>query len=305
MKKEYLVLDAGGTFMKYALLDEDARILEKNQVGTPKHSIEEFLKVLDTIVGLYKSRISGIAVSMPGMIDSSNGYCISGGALTYFCDTPMKELLEERYQIPAAVENDGKCAALAEQWKGSLKDCNNGAVVLLGTGVAGGLVINGRLYRGSHFTAGEYSYVLTDDTKRQDMNSFWGLKNSAEMLAKNVAAYTKEDWKSYSGVQIFERANAGEENVLKGLKDFTDILAAQIYNLNIFLDLDVVAVGGGISRQPLLFEYLEKSLDEFMDSHPIKELCPYIPKPNITNCTFYNDANLVGAMYHYFESENQ
>lgn len=101
------------------------------------------------------------------------------------------------------------------------------------------------------------------------------------------------------GIQIFDRANKGEEAVLKALKEFTDTLAVQIYNLNVILDLDVVAIGGGISKQPLLLEYLNRSMNELMEHHPIRKITPYVPKPEITNCKFYNDANLIGALYHY------
>lgn len=304
--KKYLVFDAGGTFIKYGLLDENAQIIEKGKVSTAKNkkeSLEGFLEILDPIVETYKAKISGIAVSVPGILDSTKGDCMTGGSLTYFCGVSLVKELERRYGLSVAIENDGKCAALAERWKGSLKDCVNGAVVILGTGVGGGLIINGQLYRGTHFTAGEYSYIMTMDKGMHDMNAFWGMKNGSVMLAKNVSVYTEEDWESYDGIKIFARANGGDEAVLKGIKDFTDALAVQIYNLNIVLDLDVIAIGGGISRQPLLFEYLGESMIGYLQNHPIKELCPYIPTPNITNCVFYNDANLIGALYHYLEIE--
>ena len=197
------------------------------------------------------------------------------------------------------IENDGKCAALAEKWKGSLKDCRNGAVVVLGTGVGGGIIIDHKLYRGGHFTAGEYSYILTDQKQSEEAKGYWGMANGAETLAQKAAFYTGEDPEKLDGIQIFDRANKGEEAVLKALKEFTDTLAVQIYNLNVILDLDVVAIGGGISKQPLLLEYLNRSMNELMEHHPIRKITPYVPKPEITNCKFYNDANLIGALYHY------
>ena len=70
--------------------------------------------------------------------------------------------LSQRYGIPVSVENDGKCAALAEFWRGSLKGCTNGAVVLSEPVLQGGDHPNGKLFRGNHFTAGEYSYICTE-----------------------------------------------------------------------------------------------------------------------------------------------
>lgn len=300
--EHYLVFDAGGTFVKYALMDENAIILEKDKVPTPyyeDHTKEDFYRTLDAIVEQYRLEISGIALSMPGMLDSQTGYCQTAGYLAYLANTAVTYELSERYGLPVTIENDGKCAALAEYWKGSLKGCDNAAVVVLGSGVAGGIILDGKLYRGNRFSAGEYSYICTSPDDRKNLEAYWGVQGGAQGLAKAVAKYTKKSWKEYDGVQIFQKAYEGDKAVLKGLKDFTDALAAQIYNLNILLDLDVVAIGGGISQQPLLFEYLEVSIKEMLESIPLRQVSPYIPEPRITNCKFYNDANLIGALYHY------
>lgn len=300
--ENYLVFDIGGTYIKYALMDEDAVILEKDKVTTPSyadHTKEDFYQVLDKVVEHYKGRFAGIAVSMPGMLDSRTGYCVTAGYLRYLSGSSVAKELAERYEVPVTVENDGKCAVLAEYWRGSLKGYKNGAVVILGTGVAGGMILNGSLYRGNRYTAGEYSYICTDGKLSGDLESYWGIMGGAEGLAKAVVRYTGADWHDYDGVKIFQMANEEDIRVLKGLKDFTDALAVQIYNLNILLDLDIIAIGGGISQQPLIHEYLQKSLDEFVEKIPIRAISPYIPKPKITNCRFYNDANLIGALYHY------
>ena len=163
--KNYLVFDAGGTFTKYALMDENAEILEKDKVPTPDYHTktkEDYYAVLDSVVEKYKNRIEGIAISMPGMLDNRNGYCVTAGYLAYLAGSTVGTELSQRYGILVSVENDGKCAALAEFWRGSLKGCTNGAVVVLGSGVAGGIILNGKLFRGNHFTAGEYSYICTE-----------------------------------------------------------------------------------------------------------------------------------------------
>ena len=306
--KKYLVFDAGGTFIKYAWMNEEAEILEKDKVPTPDyhtHTKEDFYRSLDGVVCRYKDQIEGIAISMPGMLDNRNGYCVTAGYLAYLAGSAVGEELTERYGIPVSVENDGKCAALAEYWKGSLKGCDNGAVVVLGSGVGGGIILNGRLYRGNHFTAGEYSYVCTDAGRPEEKDCYWGINSGAAGLARAVAKYTKEDWKTYDGIRIFELANGGDEQVLKGLKDYTHNLAVQIYNLNVYLDLDLIAIGGGISQQPLLHEYLQKSLAEYLEQIPLRKISPYVPQPRLTNCKFYNDANLIGALYHFINREEK
>lgn len=302
--KKYLVFDAGGTFTKYALMDEDAQIIEKDKVVTPDYHTstkEEYYKVLDGVVAKYKDQVEGIAISMPGMLDNKNGYCVTAGYLAYLTGSTVGDELSERYGLPVSVENDGKCAALAEYWRGSLKGYENSAVVIFGSGVAGGIILNGKIYRGNHFTAGEYSYICTDADNSAEMDSYWGLNSGAEGLAKAVSKYTGEDYQNYDGIRIFELANNGDEKVLKGLKDFTDHVAVQIYNLNIYLDLDMIAIGGGISQQPLLHEYLKKSMEEYLEKIPFRMISPYVPEPKLTNCKFFNDANLIGALYHFID----
>ena len=141
--KRYLVFDAGGTYIKYALMNENAEILEKDKRPTldyRTHTKEEFYGSLDEIVAKYNGQIEGIAISMPGMLDNRNGYCVTAGYLAYLAGSAVGDELTERYGIAVSVENDGKCAALAEYWKGSLKGCDNGAVVVIGSGVAGGII---------------------------------------------------------------------------------------------------------------------------------------------------------------------
>lgn len=306
--KKYLVFDIGGTFIKYALMNEETEILEKDKVPTPyyeDHTKEDFYQVMDTVVEKCRDQIEGIAISMPGMLDNQNGHCVTAGMLGYLVGVTVGDELEARYNLPVSVENDGKCAALAEFWKGSLKGCTNGAVVVLGTGVAGGIIINGELYRGNRFTAGEYSYVCAVPGRKTENEGYWGFNSGAETLAKVVAKHTGADWKDYDGLKIFELVNNGDEKACAGLKEFTDFLAVQIYNLNIFLDLDVIAVGGGISQQPALHEYLKRSVDELINVNPMRSISSYVPQPKLTNCTFFNDANLIGALYHFLRRRSK
>lgn len=96
--KKYLVLDVGGTFTKYALMDEEAEILEKSKVPTPdyeNHTKDDFYHVLDGVVKEYKDQVTGIAISMPGMLDNETGYCVTAGFLPYMCGSAVATELSE------------------------------------------------------------------------------------------------------------------------------------------------------------------------------------------------------------------
>ena len=98
-------------------------------------------------------------------------------------------------------------------------------------------------------------------------------------------------------------ANRGNERVLNALDIYTKYLAIKIYNLQVLLDLDLIAIGGGISQQPLLLEYINKNIDNFIKANPLKEISPIIPTPKITTCRYFNDSNLIGALYHHLNKK--
>jgi len=298
VRLNYLAIDLGGTAIKYALMNADAEILEKSKIKTPVGSdqtIADLMEALGNIILKYHNHIKGIALSLPGVVDSTTGYSYSSGAIHYVAENNLAQLIQEKYNLPVSVENDGKCAALAELWKGSLAHVQNGAVVLLGTGVGGGIIIDGKLYKGNRFAAGELSFMLSNPAKQ----AFWGSTGGTPQLLRLTSKKTNVSVDELDGVKVFEMISAGDKNALVALDEYTEHLVYQLYNLQALLDLDVFAIGGGISQQPILMEYLQKHIDDFCSNHPFRAFMPYIPTPKITTCQFFNDSNLIGALYHH------
>ena len=161
----FLSFDVGGTRIKYALITDKREIIEKNSTYTPDNS-QEFWQKIDEIIEQYKETISGIAFSVPGRVDTEKGIIYIGGAVPYLKDIHIKDVFFEKYDLPVAVVNDAKSAALAEVWHGSLKGIRDGAVIVLGTGVGGGLILDGKLRNGSHFQAGELSFLALNLTNK-------------------------------------------------------------------------------------------------------------------------------------------
>lgn len=299
----YLVFDWGGTFMKYALMNENARILEKGKVTSPgkKDSREIFFSIIDEIVGKYPG-IEGIAISSPGIINSEKGVIDVVGAFPYLQKLPLAKLFEERYGVRTSIENDGKSAALAEVWKGNLSDVRDGAVFLIGTSIGGGIVLDGKLRRGKDFFAGEYSSMCVNIAQPSAASSYMAQLGTSGLIEK-VMGYMELDEK-IDGEQAFSMINAKEENALKALKEYTDDLAITIFNINVLLDLERIVIGGGISQQPVLLEYLKQSIADIRTYHPDFLGGIELPLPSVDVCRFHNDANLIGALYHFlYETE--
>lgn len=292
MKK--LVLDIGGSFIKYALMNQEAQLSEKGSRGTPLDSLEHLLDEIEAIYLMFAKDIDGIALSMPGNIDSSTGFISSPGALFYNMNVNIIEAIHSRIKLPVAVENDGKSAALAEVWKGNLSDCANGVVLILGTGIGGGIIQNHQIHKGSHFFAGEFSFIMCNDEQLEFSNAF-ALKASTSALIAMMASAKQLKVEELNGHQVFEWINGGDEVALKVFDQFCLNLALQIYNLQCILDPDKFLIGGGISQQPILVEKVREQLAMIYQRIPFP-----IPHALVETCKYFNDSNLIGALYNYY-----
>jgi predicted NBD/HSP70 family sugar kinase len=144
----YAVVDVGGTFIKYAVMTAEGEFLQKGKIPTETQDLNLFL---ESIANIYREAaadqgdIAGVALSMPGFLDVETGYAYNGGGVRCVKEINLIEALRERIPVPVTMENDARCAALAELWHGNLAGCRNAAAVILGTGVGGGIIVNGEI----------------------------------------------------------------------------------------------------------------------------------------------------------------
>ena len=292
---KYLVLDVGGTAIKYALMTEKLEFLEKGKIKTPRDSIENFIDNIGNIYDKYKNDIEGMALSIPGVLDSDTGYMYTGGSLEYNTDKNMLKVLGERCKTKIAIENDGKCAALAELWKGNLQECENGVVILLGTAVGGGIIKDKKLYKGKHFFAGEFSFIAGNiNVMSNNDKEWWGSLNGLDGLLDDFAKVKNLNRNEIDGIKFFEYANNDDKDALEILNKFTYKTALAIINLQCILDADKYLIGGGISEQDILIKYIKKNIDDYHSQFEY-----FVPKPVVDRCKFRNDSNLIGALYNF------
>ncbi len=113
--KQYLLIDIGGTFIKYSLADEQARKISGGKVPTPLTNMDDLLAAIEGFAAPLQGQFVGCAISMPGRIDTSNGIAHTGGMLSAFMwEQPFAAQVEARLGVPVTIANDGKCAAAAE-----------------------------------------------------------------------------------------------------------------------------------------------------------------------------------------------
>lgn len=292
-----LVVDIGGTFIKYACMKEDMSILTKGKVETPKEDREQLIEAIGKIYDGMPD-VAGIAIAMPGIIDSENGYCSMGGALRYNDDFYLRHSLYQRCPVKIHMENDAKCAAMAEAAVGSLKDVEDGFVLIFGTMIGGGFVKNQKLHKGKHFSAGEVSYIATVRDGMPTVESVWGNRCGTLYLCSLYAEKKGLNPSEVDGIMVFEAVNNQDADAISCLQQFTKEIAVQLFNLQTVLDPERFAIGGGISAQPIFIEYIKNNLKALYAD------CPYhVPQAEVVSCKFQNDANLIGALQCFLASE--
>ena len=290
----YLVFDIGGTTVKYAYMTHLGDIKERGTFETHKESPESFYQSIMNIKNNYED-VKGIALSYPGLVSSEEGLAINSSALRALNGRYICKELSELAQVPVSLENDAKCAALAEVWQGSLKDASEALVMVLGTGIGGAVIINGEIYKGKHFKAGEFGSFISDFDDEALTSVSLGATHSAVRLVNRIAeALGIEN----DGQKVFEYIQNKDEIAYPMFKKYCNQLAKVIFNIDYVLDLDKVAIGGGISAQPIVIETLNESFKELRRKYRDDEY-----DLDIVACTYFNDANLIGALYHHIKEE--
>lgn len=288
-----LVIDVGGTFIKHAVMTERAEILSRGKIPTPMSGREQFLGAISE---LYNSvEVEGIALSLPGVIDAERGICITSGALGYNTGCNVVDELEKICGVKVTVENDAKCAALAEARIGSLADVSDGFVMVFGTGVGGAFIKNHEVHRGKHFSAGEISFTFDTALDNDEENIFGNLCGTRGLI-KSYAQKKNLSTDEVTGEKFFAAVADNEPVAQECLDKFARQIAAMIFDIQMLLDVEKFAIGGGISAQESFIAAIRENLDKIYDNSIIK-----FAKVDVVACKFLNDANLIGALFRWLK----
>lgn len=287
---KYLVIDVGGSAVKYGVLSEaegEINLSETGECPTPKESLESLMSLFADIYKKIGDGVLGVGISFTATMNAVDGQCFDGGLGHYTNGVKLLPILREIFPVPVAVENDGNCGALAEARFGSLKDCETAIAINLGSGIGGGILLNGNIIRGKNSTSGEFSYIFSNYAS-SGFSKTWASYNGRVALGPVLAE--KKNLPEMDGREFFRYANDGDEDALNILRGFCDYLAVQLFNLRCVLAPDKISISGGISRQPLLMQYLLESTDRMYEKTGVK-----LPRPEIVLSKFRNEGNLIGA----------
>ena len=273
-------VDIGGTTVKLGLFTIEGEVLDKWEIPTVKtdggvNILKDVAASLEQKMqekGLNKSEFAGVGIGVPGPVrgDGTVIECVNLGWGT----TPVKTIMEELTGMPTEVGNDANVAALGEQWQGGGKGYDSSVMLTLGTGVGGGVILNGQILPGSNGAAGEvgHMYVNYDETDKcncgktgclEQYASATGIvKEAKRYLAKSDEATCLRDMEELSAKAIFDAAKEGDEVAQKLVDQLGRYLAIACSHLAHAVDPQVFVIGGGVSKAgQILIDAIKKHYD--------------------------------------------
>lgn len=299
-------VDIGGTTVKLGLFNKAAELLDKWEIPTVKENggeqilpdvAKSILKKMEE-KGIAKSDIIGIGVGAPGAVDEE-GTMVGGAVNLGWGVLNIPQILREYLDVPVKAANDANVAALGEMWQGGGKGHRNMVAVTLGTGVGGGIIVEGKILTGATGAGGEIGHIHMDDNetelcgcKKKGCLEQYASATGIVRLAKRRLA---EDEKpsclregEISAKTVFDGVKAGDEVAIEIAERFGNYLGKGLAMVACTVNPEVFVIGGGVSKAgEILLSFIKPSFEKYVFS-PCK-------KVEFALAKLGNDAGIYGA----------
>jgi glucokinase len=267
-----LGIDIGGTNLVVGSVAEDGSVL--HALGSePTHAEAGQSDVLDRLIALAKrtleqtrreirgAEILGVGVGAPGPLDTKSGIVLLTPNLGWV-NLPLRQIIHERIGLPAVLDNDANCAVLGEWWMGAARGTRNAIGITIGTGIGGGIIVDGKLYHGASDCAGEIGHTTIDTEGRRCKCGNYGcleayasgpniaMRAIEEITAgavSRLASYVGGDLRQITAQTVYQAAHDGDDLALEVVNDTAKFLGAGIANLLNVFNPEVVVVCGGVT----------------------------------------------------------
>lgn len=308
----YLGIDLGGTNIVAAVVNEKYEIISeaKNPTLCPRPWKEILDDVAKTaleaakMANLEMSDFSFVGIGSPGVISVETGTVIAAVNLG-FNNVPLTKYLSEKLEVPVILENDANAAAYGEFKAGKAKNTENFIAFTIGTGIGSGVVLDGKIYRGTNGIAGELGHSVIKLGGRQcscgrkgciDVYaSATGLitttKEAMEANKKSLMWQLSEgDIKKVTGITAFKAAKQNDKTALEVVNSYIEVLAAAITNIINTFQPDMITIAGGISKEG---DYLLNPIKKLVEKESLKNSTKPFPKIEIAE--LQDKAGVIGA----------
>jgi glucokinase len=237
-------VDVGGTKVLGVVADEHGALLAEHRVPTPRTGDELVAAMADVIATLRTPEVTGVGAGVPGLV-SRDAVLRFAPNLPGVVELPVGPLLAEAAGLPVRVDNDNTCALWGEHLLGAARDVDDAVLVGLGTGIGGGLLLDGRLVRGAHGFAGEIGHMVV---ARGGIPCVCGRNGCWERYASGSALgrLGREAGVAQTGEEVSALAIAGDAAALAVFEEFADWFAVGLVNLVHVLDVSRCVIAGGV-----------------------------------------------------------
>lgn len=293
--------DLGGTHLRAATVDQNGRIHSRFKQNTPQ--VADASAIVDAIVSAVREfqkagDISAVSLVVPGTVKVEEGAVVKAPNLPCLDGFPLAAALTEQLGLPAILENDANAAAVGEMWQGAAVGCKTIICVTLGTGVGGGIILDGKLWRGVDGSAAEIGHMCVDPFG--GVACTCGSRGCLEVFASATAIVrmTREASPRYpdsvlQGVEdltaemIFEAGQQGDELALEIFRRMGVYLGIGLANLINILNPEIIVIGGGVVNG---WELFEKHMHQQVEERAFPLL-----RVKIVRAKCGDDAGLLGA----------
>ncbi|RJO63959.1 MAG: ROK family protein [Candidatus Omnitrophota bacterium] len=298
MKRNMIIgIDLGGTNLKLALMDRSFRIKARQVFSTAGFSEKEDLvtgiavsvnRIIDDN-GLRKAHIMGVGLGLPGPVNSKSGLVHFFPNIPGWKNVRLKAVLQRKIRLPVFIDNDANLMALAEHTIGAARGMQNALCITLGTGVGGGLVCEGSIYRGSTYAAGEIGHVPVNE-KGPKCNCGGIACLEAYIGNKRIVKAAKAAFrKDISLEELSARAQKGDVKAIRVWQMVGRYLGIALSGAVNLLNLDVIVIGGGVANAgSSLFDEVRAVVRKRAMSVQARHV-------KIAKARLGNDAGLLGA----------
>jgi len=282
MKKYCFGVDVGGTTVKIGLFDREGNILDKWEIPTRtqnagKEILEDIARALDAKLEerhISKEEVAGAGIGAPGPVDKDG--VIYGAVNVGWGTFSLSGTLSELCGFPVRAGNDANVAALGEMWKGGGQGYRNLVLVTLGTGVGGGIIVNGEMLTGANGAGGEIGHVHVQDGEEAMCNcgnhgcleqyaSATGIVRLAGKMLEQTTTPSVLRQSQISAKAVFDAVKAGDNVAIQIAEQFGEYLGKGLAVVGGVVNPEVFVIGGGVSKAGnILFDFIEKNYKKYV-----------------------------------------
>jgi len=293
-------IDFGGTSVKVAVVEEEKLVTEIFRIETQQHTGPDSLieVIANKVEALRKEfpAVAAVGIGVPGAIDFARGITYNLTNVKGWSNVPLRDIMAEKTGLPTLMENDANCMAYAEFKYGAGQGFENVVCVTLGTGVGGGLILNGQLYRGAQYAAGEIGQMSIDYDgvdgpygNNGALERYIGNRQISQLALRYYHEAGAEAPEDPSPENLAQLASQGDPVAINLRQSVAKYLGSCLMSTIYLLNPHAIVIGGGVAHAGnVLFTPLEAYLKRTLTSECFDEL-------EILHAKFGNTAGILGS----------